>query len=519
MPKVSDVFRLIKHFDKKDFAEFDKFLKSPYLNDLKALSVIFKEISSNKKLIITSKFYELEKILLEKSGYTEYTVRNLLSRLKNSIIEYFGIKNILNDNIFIRIKQNESLLNVGEIKILSKKQESLLSRLIFSKDIDEDYFYYSFLLNNNLFDTSFVNENSLKKLKTEPRNFIKNSSVDIYLYAFIQIVYNYVNFTLRNIDVEQGKLIWQDIDINGLFKTGQNIIKNESHKYRNITYNLFYKLYQTFKNIKKDEFYEDYKSFFLLNAEYFNNDVVRTHFTILTSYCIIRERIFNKKNKFVYEWIKLTDEIIKREYLKSSLKKYMYPALFRNYIAKCFVINNPVILKKFINKNSKILPPAEKNQMINFGLSHYYYLKRDYKQSLKYLNDIKMDYFFYRYDLLNLELKIYYEKYNIEFIERAIHNYQMLVKKETFLTKYDRARILNMLKYYQRLTLLNEKLKLGKDYIGEVYLLRDKIINEESFAMKNWMLKMIKELIIRYKKEPEKIIIKHDKNFTLKNEY
>jgi hypothetical protein len=512
MPKVSDVFRLIKHFDKKDFAEFYKFLKSPYLNELKALSFIFKEISSNKKLIITSKFYELEKILLEKSGYTEFTVRHLLSRLKNSIIEYFGVKSILKDDIYIRLKQNESLLNIYEIKILSKGQENLLSRLNFSKDIEEEYFYYSFLLNNNLFDTSFTKKNYSDKLKEKPFDLVKNSSVDLYIYALTQIVYNYVNFTLRNIDVEQGKLIWQDIDIDGLFKTGQDILKNKSNKYRNITYNLFYKLYQTFKNIKKDEFYEDYKSYFLLNARCFNNDVFRTHFTILTSYCTIRERILNKKNKFVYEWINLTDEIIKREYLKSSSKKYMYPALFRNYIAKCFAINNPGILKNFINKNSKILPPAEKNQMINFGLTHYYYLKRDYRQSLKYLNDIKMDYFVYRYDLLNLELKIYYEKYNPELIERAIHNYRTQVKKETFLTKYDKARMLNMLKYYQRLILLNEKLKQGKSYMGDVYLLRDNIISEETFTMKNWMLKNLKEMIIKNNKEPKKIIIKGIKN-------
>ena len=140
--------------------------------------------------------------------------------------------------------------------------------------------------------------------------------------------------------------------------------------------------------------------------------------------------------------------------------------------------------------------------MLNFGMAHYHYLKKEYQKALKCLNDIKLNYFFYKYDILNLEFKIYYETKNIEPIERTIHNYKQMIKTDSFLTKNDKKRHTSFLKFYQSFIFLTFKLKKRKNFLREISYLRDQIINEKTFTMKKWLITKANELIVIHKKKP-----------------
>jgi hypothetical protein len=176
---------------------------------------------------------------------------------------------------------------------------------------------------------------------------------------------------------------------------------------------------------------------------------------------------------------------------------------------KCFSLDNPSYLLEFVEHNSKKLSPKNYDEMVNYSMAHYYFLLGDYQKAIKCINDIKINYFFFRYDILNLELKIYYDKYNIEFIQRAIHNYKEMIKRDSFLTKYDKMRLNNFLKYYQKLIFLAEKISINKAYIQDISILYSTIQNESSFAMRKWLLQKISILLNKYNKK-----VNSDRNFT-----
>jgi hypothetical protein len=502
MRKIPDAIRHIGYFDKKDYGEFQKFLESPYLNNVKALSVIFKVIWLNKKLLIPSKYDELEKQITGTTDYSKGTIKKLLSYLNKAVLKYYGIKDTLKDDLYVQLKLAESLLYIRDFKTLNIHQEFLSDKIFKLDKIEEMSFYYSYLLNTNLFLTSFSGNDYWKKNNTGTEDFINNSSTDIYFYTLIILVCDYMNFVLRNVDFKQEKLIWENINLDYIFKAGSEMMKKETNEFRIVTYNLYYKLYLTFKHFKEDKYYEDYKSYFLENSGIYKKDTVRNHFIMLTSYCIIRERTSDENNYFKRESTALQNLMIEKDYLKSPHDKYLHSVHFRNYIITDISTQDPDVLLSFIKNNSNKLSPKEQDNMLNFGMAHYHYLKKEYQKALKCLNDIKLNYFFYKYDILNLEFKIYYETKNIEPIERTIHNYKQMIKTDSFLTKYDKKRLTSFLEYYQRFIFLTFKRRNRKNFVKDISYFRDQIINEKTFAMKRWLISKANELLVIHPKKP-----------------
>jgi len=458
MPKISEVYRLLLGFNNKDFNDFNKFLESPYLNSVEALSLIFKDIRKNKHLMLESKFDELESLLIKNSKYSKSTVAKLLSYLKNSVLKYYGIKSVLADDIYYQIKINEYLLNIGEFKILFLNQNKLNSIIVDSNKIDDDRFLFSHLHNINLYDTSIISgkyylKDNMNNLSEE---YLFNSSTDLFLFTLIQIVSNYVTFILQQSNFNKDNLLWASIDIDDLIKTGDKYIRYDKIEHRIIFFNLYKKLFYAYKFITKDEYYHKYKSYFFDHIMNFSYDKIEQHYKYLTYYCIARERIADKNNYFSHEWMNLTNQFIDIDFINKPSKKNLHPNVYHNFIIKCSAVNDSSKLKEFIDKNTSRVSPKEYRNLYNFGMAHYYNIIADYGKALKCINNVKINCFMFKYDLVKLELQIYFEKSNIDFIERTVHNINEMIKHDSSITKYDKTRLFNMLKYYQALIYLKK---------------------------------------------------------------
>ena len=290
MPKYPEVFRLLRSFDNKDFIYFEKFLKSPFLNNRFALISIFNNIRNNKNLLLLSNTDELEKYLINNSKYSKGTINKLLSYLKNAVIKYYSLKNVLADDIYLSLKLNDYLLNIGELKILNLNQDKLKSLIFDSSKIDEDTFKFSHLLNDNLFNTTISSLNYWKRKKNNlSKHYIHKSSIDIYLYTLIQLVYGYLNFVLCDINYNHDNFQWQSVDLDNYINSGSFLLQENNNKYYKVVYNLYKKLYFSFKFINVDKYYKNYKSYFLSNIDIFKNSIIKQHYSILINYCAARE--------------------------------------------------------------------------------------------------------------------------------------------------------------------------------------------------------------------------------------
>jgi len=496
MPKNPEVFRLLKSFSKKDFFNFDKFLKSPFLNNTDALCTVFNYVKKNQYLLLEIDSSNIEDLLEKNLKYSRGTIRKLLSYLRNSVLKYYSLKKILSDNSYLKIKLCDYLLDISESKFLELNQAELDGLISGTGKIGGDTLLYSHYLNNNLYDTSISNMNfGAKKKQKVTKDYINNSATDLYLYSLIQIVHNYVNLTLRKANNTNNKTVWHSVDIDNYIESGSSSIRNEKNELYKRTFTLYKKLYLAFKNICKDSYYKSYKSYFESNTGFFKNDIIKNHYLIILSYCSIRERIKDKNNYYSYEWIQMSEKFITFDLLNNPDNPYLHNSFYRNVVLSCFSLKDHKKLKDFITDFSPKLLDRDYGDMTKFAMAHYHYLVKEFQKTLKCINDIKLKSFYYKYDLINLELKIYFESFNIELIDRAIHNYRESVKHDSYLTALDKTRFNKLLKYYRNLVYMKEKLITDKKYITDIHILKDRIESDAGFVMKNWLKEKTEEIL------------------------
>jgi len=190
----------------------------------------------------------------------------------------------------------------------------------------------------------------------------------------------------------------------------------------------------------------------------------------------------------------LLKEFIEKEYYKNTGVEYLHPALFRNFIIKCIASNEFSYLKNFIDNNQNKLSPEDRDNIVNYGKSLYYYGIKNHKKCLKHINDIDISNFMFKYDVRNLELKLYFDMNKNDLLEKAYHNYREIVKKDVFFTTLDKLRYKRLFFYFSKLILLNKKSKKAKTTFDAEYLL-NKISKEESFVLKNWVVEKLNSLI------------------------
>jgi hypothetical protein len=132
--------------------------------------------------------------------------------------------------------------------------------------------------------------------------------------------------------------------------------------------------------------------------------------------------------------------------------------------------------------------------MSNFGYAHYYYLNKEYGKALKYLNELKNPQTLYRYDIRNLELKLYYEKGNYDGLDSVLHNYYENIKGEKIFTENDKSSYTLQVYYFKKLINIGEKYKIKRD-ISEIEYLLKNILSEPNFVMKKWITSKINNII------------------------
>ena len=495
MPKNPEIFRLLNSFSNKDYTDFAIFLKSPYVNNRKALICIFDCIKKYKNLM-PDNCDKLEALLSKGSKYSKNTITKLLSYLRNSVLEYFSINNILYDKILLKLKLGDRLLKSNNLKLLKLNQQKIYDLIYSPNKITENTFNYSHLLHNNIYDSSILEENYWQRNKTEYfTNYINNSTSDIYIHALIQIILNYVNHNFRNIGEYKEKLDWNSIDIDYLLESGESLLKKSNNKLRKTVFVLYKKLYLLIKYFYNNNYYKAYKNYLFKNIGILDNKLIDIHFTILINYCTARERISTDEKLFGNEWIELSERYIIMNFPNKSEGGYLNSIFFRNYIIKCMALSDTVKLKSFIDKYADKLSPKEFSKMMNYGMAHYYYLIHEFKNSMKCLNSIKNNLYYYKFDIINLELRIYYDNFKIELIDRAIHNYKESLKNDPYLTALEKTRLSKFIKYFKMLVNIREKTYIRKNAIDDLSILKKSISNESRFVMKNWLLRKTNDLL------------------------
>lgn len=499
--KVPELFHHLKFFEVTDYKRFIKFLKSPFhCYYLKSYTVIIRIIERNIKLIENDNHRELRDIILKSLKCSENTTLTILSRLGDLVLEYFSLKSFEKNQFEKEYLLCEYFLSIGYYRILGNRIFKCWNILNNGEGIDEDLFLKYFQLDYLNYRYSISNDSKISGDHSiiEQQNLTSNSTKDLFVFSLVRFTINYLNYVIQNIDSSQKNSSKYPLDMQHFFK----IIKSEELKlydtHQKSIIRLYYYLFLMFNDLSNDKAYERYRDHFYKIRMNFNDNYSNTHFSILLNYCNLRQRVNDKGIKYNTEGLNIMKEYIKLKMYVDEQNKYLLPILYRNFVINCNIPSTIIILKEFIDTETSNLHMSHRKDMANFGNAFLSYLNKDYGLALKYMLNLNNPKFMYKYDIRNLELKIYFDKGNYVNLVNALHNYDKYRKREPMFTESDREKYKLMIDNFKKLMRISENYKLKPDISNYEYFLIQ-IKSSQGFIMKQWFVDKVESIIKSHK--------------------
>lgn len=510
MKKIK-LFEILKNFDIRDFSEFQSFLDSPFLNERKNLSGFYITIISNKHLIITDRHNEILELLKNKFKYSSKTIFHYLSYLCKAIVRYYNVKAMQSDEIINNIILNEYLLKIGNLHVLLDNIRVTNKLLLKTNTVDERHYLYSHLHNDIKITYLLSCGNFWKKSNSDLREKLYlESAEDLMLFNIQTNVIYFANLVSKNISSGNENSINYYFDIQGLFKIYENFIIKSPNEKKKINF-MFYKLlFNTFSNLMDERHFRKYKKYFVQNASFLDISILQIHYNFLINYCSVKIRTENSSN-YILQSFELERIYIDNDYYKNESCRFLSTSLFQNYVIDCFGYKMYDEILNFVERNAIKLNPDDTDYMVNFAMAHYYFGTGNFNSALKCINNNKPVSNIYKYHLMCLELKIYFEitfskhKFQSDIDAKISDNIiditSKSLKADSYLTGIDRERMLKMIRYYKKIYLLTGKPGIDENAIDELEFIRNKIEKDEEFTMKKWILDKTDDILGEYKRE------------------
>lgn len=496
--KVHEIFYNIYYFSDEDFKLFEKFLLSPYFNTMKSQIIVYRIIRNNISYIPSKRYEELKILIIKETKYSETTVRKILSYLNDMYIEYTRIQAYKNEDFYKELFVCNYLLLKGNYNFLSKRIQYIDKMLSDGTAYDQDYFLKMFdknILEYNTITTSEELLNPVIKLSKQ-KEFTLESTKNLTIFYISKATVNLVNYVFQC----NGEVIGnQDypVDMEVLFKSANSSNLKSYNKFQKTTIKLFFKLYKLFNNLLNDSFYDEYKDYFYKVKHLYNIDCQKMHLSIILNYCFLRQRIKDDNKFYIPEALIILYDYIDKEFYKNDITEYLHPIIYRNYVINCVIAGRKDFLKKFIDKHSTKLHPSEMYTMKIYGMANYYYLNDDYNLALESVEKLTNPKDLYKYDIVNLKIKIFYALNRFEDIECLLHNYTEILKNDSCLTKNDYAKYYYLVVFMRKYLLAYYNYETTHDTFKFEYLLK-LIAKRTDFSMKNWLLKIVTDFITKH---------------------
>jgi hypothetical protein len=509
--KVNEFLNNIYYFSENDFKSFEKFLLSPYFNNLQASVIVYRIIKKYISFIPLKKFDELKSIITKETKYTEATVRKILAHLNVLYIDYIKILSFKNNEFYNEYISCNYLLKKGNYNLLSKKLDTIDKLLTDPKSLDDDLFiklYDTDILHYDILATTDDKFNPLSKLNKR-KVYTLESTKNLMVYTLSKATLNYVNFVLQCVNSNSYNDNIYPVNLEKLF----SLIKTpEFDSYNDIqkaTILLYYNSFKLYSNTLNDKYYDEYKDYFNKVKHLYNTEFCKTHTSILLNYCFLRHRTKDRTRFYRTESLSLLFEYMENGYYKNDKTEYLNSVMYRNFVVTCINVERKEILQKFISVHTDKLIPSDIEDMRDFALSHYYYLIGDFKLSIELSESLNNTKFLYRYDINNLIIRNYFELSDFVSLENILHNYKLFIKEDDFLTKYDKERYRYFVYCMKKYLVAYNRYEKKQNIFDFEYLLK-LISKNPNFVMKNWLNEKVNEFILNHNKKHQPDIISNN---------
>ena len=161
---------------------------------------------------------------------------------------------------------------------------------------------------------------------------------------------------------------------------------------------------------------------------------------------------------------------------------------FRSILIVALNLREMKFAEEFVEKYTKTLAPDQRENMYHFSLALIESLKNNLQKSLDHLNNINFELFTFKYDVKIRQLGLYYE---LEYYSEAmgvVDAFRHFLSKNKKVSKYNKERHMNFLKYYVKVLKAKET-----GNTDEMYILHKMLEKENDIPAIYWLREKTKK--------------------------
>ena len=482
----SKAIEILSRFNRKEFLEFGKYLKSEFFISNKKLFKLYNFLKIYYPLFDSPKLSKetLFASVYGNSGYNYSRTRKLLSDLYKEAEKYLIIKNALAEK------------DVSARLILKQFDRRKLDNMFISEYNDYNMYLDAGKKNSDYFLEKFITEWRYIIFCME-RGLQYKITSNIYRRVEYLVMFFLSDLTLTLNDMEAHK-----ISFNTEYKINlaQKFIDLLDHKklFEYIEANnlpnseivfIYYYGYLALKNFENPEYYEKLRNFVLENLDKFNDYAQRAGLLPLINYCVRKININNDLNyrKELYSYYNI---YLNRKLYNISGKNYIRNDILLNIFSNFFSLGKTKEIKKFIEEHIENIQPAHRKNMTVYANALSNFEEGNFSESLRNTSMIKTNTHLYKDYMKILILKNHYELKNYESAIILSKSYLEWLNERNDISEIRKAGRSKFIYYYNLLWKFfeNKKVRISLNRINE------EIESEGIFIEKTWLINKFNEL-------------------------
>ncbi len=465
---------LLRSFSKTELTQFKKYLESPFFNENKNLTGLYRYIQKN--LLKPTVDISIDKpviwtFLFKNKPYKDVQMRRLfsdLNQLANGFLAYQQYQKLpALPAVFLMNALQYSELDKqfeGAFRLANLQQEKSGKR-------NTDFHFHQFLI-----EKSYHEHIEFKGLKNLTFEHLEKADYELDCFYITQKLKHYCDslgydsFLSNKIGIYFFTSFLSDIE-------KSEFILEESVK-------AYYLVSQMLINPEDESYFHELKAFLLENRKAFEKSELATLYTHLINYCIDKKINMGKSDFFenlfnIYKDT-LVEEII---FIGNEINLNHY----KNIITISVQIKKFDWVENFIQTYTSKIPEAYRDNALTYNLARVYFAKKDYPKVIEQLREVEYKNLIYALGGKLMLLKTYYELDEIAALDSLIDSFRIYLRRNRTISKDVRQQYMNVLKFVKKLSGLAPYDKVGLEKVT-------KEIHEcKALADKNWILEKVEE--------------------------
>ncbi len=469
--KNSKLFEALKPLDKKDFAKFLRFIRSPYFQEhaeILKLANVFEDFYPD----LTDEILSREKIfeLVFEGEFNDLKVRHLMSDMLRLFERFVAFQIFEEDEIYLEINKlnfyrNHNLekhFNATEVRVHKAMEKS-------GTFANEEAYYKKFLLEREL--NQFMSGQNKRKGASN----VENTSEALDNFFILQ------KLRYGSMQINYGKVFSQSYQLLLLDEIVEHVAKMDFSEHPLIQ--AYYQAYQMLKNPKEGIYFQNLKKL-LAKSSPFEISLNFELYNFAQNYCI--GNINKGKDEFFNELFQLYKLSIENHVVTAN--NNLHPADFKNIITVACRLSEYDWAEDFIRNYGDFLPIDERENAITINTALLFWYKRKLSDAVKLLSRVEFNDPFYALNAKSLLVRIYFELGEKDVLFSFIDSFRVYLKRNKLISKS------HLNNYLRLITFISKLGKLKPGQFEKLQSIKQEIQETRGLNNKQWLLEQAEKL-------------------------